>query len=448
MVRSYLPHTAADRQAMLAAIGVGMISDLFADVPENLRLGRPLALPPALSEPELIRQLQALAKANTNLDDAVCFLGGGAYDHFIPSVVDHIIRRSEFYTAYTQYQPEIAQGYLQALWEFQSMICEITGMAVANASLYDGGTAVAEAAMMACGASGRSKLLVARTLHPHYRQILDSYGRDRGFASIDAGFSDGVTDCQAAAALLDETTAAVIIQSPNFFGAVEDLGRLAELAHAKGAYLIAVVDPISLGLLAPPAALGADIVVGEGQGLGLTLAYGGPYLGFFATTEKLMRKMPGRIVGQTLDHEGNRGFVLTLQAREQHIRREKATSNICSNQALCALAAAVYLGAVGKQGFREVASQCLQKAHYAYRQLQSLPNCEVVFGAPFFKEFVIRLNRPVEAVNRSLRDKGIIGGLDLGRYFPGMGNAMLVCVTEKRTKQEIDRLVAELGALG
>lgn len=444
---SYLPHTDNDRKAMLAAIGVAATDDLFQDVPANLRLNRPLDLPPALSEPELIKSLQALAKANTSIEDAVCFLGAGAYDHFIPSVIDHIIRRSEFYTAYTQYQPEIAQGYLQALWEFQSLICEITGMAVANASMYDGGTAVAEAAMMACAASGRSKVITAGTVHPHYRTILANYGLDRGFISSEAGSIDAVTDRDQLEKMLDDSIAAVIIQSPNFFGSIEDLKELAKLAHVRGAYLIAVVDPISLGLLESPGALGADIVVGEGQGLGLALAYGGPYLGFFATTEKLMRKLPGRIVGQTQDHAGNRGFVLTLQAREQHIRREKATSNICSNQALCALTAAIYLSTVGKQGFHEVASQCVQKANYAYRELQKLNGCEVVFSAPFFKEFVVRLSKPVAEVNKALRAKGIVGGLDLGSYYPGMDNCMLLCVTEKRSKTEIDRLVSEMGAI-
>lgn len=444
---SYLPHTENDRKTMLAAIGVTAIDELFQDVPQNLRLNRSLKLPLALSELDLIKRLQALAKANTSIDDAVCFLGAGAYDHFIPSVIDHIIRRSEFYTAYTQYQPEISQGYLQALWEYQSLICEITGMAVANASMYDGGTATAEAAMMACAASGRSKVVSAGTVHPHYRTILDNYGQDYGFTNIEAGFVNGVVDCSQLEKTVDDSTAAVIIQSPNFFGSIEDISALAKLAHARGAYLIAVVDPISLGLLESPGNLGADIVVGEGQGLGLALAYGGPYLGFFAATEKLMRKMPGRIVGQTTDHAGNRGFVLTLQAREQHIRREKATSNICSNQALCALTAAIYLSAVGKQGFREVASQCVQKANYAYRELQKLNGCEPVFTAPFFKEFVVRLSKPVAEVNKALQAKGIIGGLDLGCYYPDLDNCMLLCVTEKRSKAEIDRLVSEMGAI-
>lgn len=447
MGRCYLPHTEADRQAMLKAIGVTTTDSLFADIPADLRLDRPLNLPQALSEPELINSLKALAKANTNLEDAICFLGAGAYDHYIPSVIDHIISRSEFYTAYTQYQAEISQGYLQALWEFQSMICELTGMAVANASMYDGGTAVAEAAMMACTATGRNRVVVATTVHPHYRDILSSYGKDRGFTLSESGYNNGVTDCEQLGKILDTDTAAVIIQSPNFFGAVEDLKTFADIAHSQGALLIAVVDPVSLGLLESPGTLGADIVVGEGQGLGLALAYGGPYLGFFAATEKLMRKLPGRIIGKTQDHAGKRGFVLTLQAREQHIRRDKATSNICSNQALCALSAAIYLSAVGKSGFCEIAAQCVQKAHYAYRELQKLPGCETVFSAPFFQEFVVRLPKPVKAVNQALLAKGILGGLDLEPYFPDMQNCMLLCVTEKRSKAEIDCLVRELGAI-
>ena len=447
MAWSYLPHTQADRRAMLEAIGVDSVEELFADVPADLRMKGSLALPLALSEPELVRHLCALATDNQNLQDTVCFLGAGAYDHYIPSVVDHVIRRSEFYTAYTQYQPEISQGYLQALWEYQSMICELTGMEVSNASMYDGGTAVAEAAMMACAAAGKNKVMIAAAVHPHYRQILHTYGRDRNMEVQLAPYTDGLTDPDKLSQALESGTAAVIIQYPNFFGGIEDLKALADAAHAKGAYLIAVVDPIALGLLEAPGALGADIVVGEGQGLGLSVSFGGPYLGFFATTEKLMRKMPGRIVGQTVDNRGNRGFVLTLQAREQHIRRDKANSNICSNQALCALTAAVYLSTVGKVGLQEVASQCIQKANYACRSLTSMNGCEAVFSGPFFKEFVVRVNKPVADINRQLLAKGVLGGLDLGRYYPELEGCMLLCVTEKRTKQEIDRLVGEMGAM-
>jgi glycine dehydrogenase subunit 1 len=447
MNRSYLPHTDADRRAMLAAIGVGSTQELFADVPGEVRFGRPLALPAAMAEPELLRHLQALAGKNASLDEYACFLGAGAYDHYVPSVVDHVIGRSEFYTAYTQYQPEISQGYLQALWEYQSMICEITGMEVANASLYDGGTALAEAAMMACAATGRSEVVVARAVHPHYRTVLGTYAIDRDIIVKEASFADGMTDAAALGALVGPATAAVIIQTPNFFGCLEDVAAAAGLAHAAGALLIAVADPVALGVLEAPGALGADVVVGEGQPLGLAVSYGGPYVGFFAATEKLMRRMPGRIVGQTTDFEGTRGFVLTLQAREQHIRREKATSNICSNEALCSLAAAVYLTAVGREGFREIAELCLKKARYAFDSLTKLPGCRPVFGAPFFKEFVVRCAKPVAEINAALFKEKIIGGLDLGRYYPELAGCMLVCVTEKRTKAEIDRLVRLVEAV-
>jgi glycine dehydrogenase subunit 1 len=444
---SYLPHTPEDRRAMLETIGVATVADLFGDIPGQLRLRRRLRLPEALTEPELRRHLRQLATANGNTDEYCCFLGAGAYDHYIPSVVDEVLRRSEFYTAYTQYQAEISQGYLQALWEYQSLICLITGMEVANASLYDGGTAVAEAAMMVCGAAQRTEIIAARTVHPHYRRVLWTYLQDRNCELQNADFSDGVTDLGCLAAVVNQNTAAVVIQYPNFFGAIEDIRQIAAIAHARGAYLIVCADPLSLGVLEAPGRLGADIVVGEGQPLGLPLAFGGPYLGFMATTAKLTRKMPGRIIGQTSDHQGNRGFVLTLQAREQHIRRDKATSNICSNEALCALAAAVYLNAVGKQGLQELAGQCLQKAHYAYNALGRLAGCEAVFEAPFYMEFVLRLSKPVVAVNQALLQKGIIGGLDLERYFPELAGCMLLCVTEKRSKTEIDRLAQEMEAV-
>ncbi|CUH95241.1 putative glycine dehydrogenase [decarboxylating] subunit 1 [Propionispora sp. 2/2-37] len=447
MTHSYLPHTSRDRQDMLTAIGVDSVEALFRDVPADLRMDGMLKLPPALAESELVRHMRHLSGENTSLQDVTCFLGAGAYDHYIPSLVDHILRRSEFYTAYTQYQPEISQGYLQILWEFQSMICELTGMAVANASMYDGGTAVAEAVLTACAGTGRRRVIISRAVHPHYREVVETYSRDKRIELVSVPYGDGVTDFARLAAAVDDAAAAVVIQFPNFFGCVEDLKSISDMTHAKGACVIAVVDPISLGILESPGLLGADIVVGEGQSLGLPLSFGGPYLGFFAATEKFMRRMPGRIVGQTGDNRGNRGFVLTLQAREQHIRRNKATSNICSNEALCALAAAVYLATLGKEGFKEVAGQCLQKAHYAYRALQALPGCRPVFTSPFFKEFVVRLTKPVALVNAGLLRKGIAGGLDLGKYDAKLENCMLLCVTEKRTKAEIDHLVSEMGAI-
>jgi len=447
MVWSYLPHTHDDRCTILAAIGVEKVEQLFSDIPAQLLLNRPLQLPTAMSELELVTTMQRLAGTNVNLQEYTCFLGAGAYDHYIPSVIDHVIGRSEFYTAYTQYQPEISQGYLQALWEYQSMICQLTGMEVSNASMYDGGTALAEAAMMACSVTGRSEVLVASTVHPHYRAVLTTYGMDRDYTITKLGYADGTVNREELAQLMSKNIAAVIIQSPNFFGCIEDVKKVADLAHAQGALLIVAVDPISLGLLEAPGILGADIVVGEGQAMGLSTGFGGPYLGFFAAAEKLMRKMPGRIVGQTVDLEGNRGFVLTLQAREQHIRREKATSNICSNEALCALTAAVYLSAVGKEGLRQVAELSLQKAHYAYRELTKLAGFTSVFTASYFKEFIIRCPKPIAQINEELLQEKMIGGLDLGIYYPELKNCMLLCVTEKRSQEDINRLVKKLGAM-
>lgn len=447
MAWSYLPHTHEDRRAMLAAIGIEKAEELFCDIPAQLLLHHPLQLPAAMSELDLVNSLRKLASRNANLQEYTCFLGAGAYDHYIPSVIRHIIGRSEFYTAYTQYQPEISQGYLQALWEYQSMICQLTGMEVSNASMYDGGTALAEAAMMACNAAGRSEILVASTVHPHYRAVLTTYGVDRNYKITELAYENGILNQEQLVQLMSKNIAAVIIQSPNFFGCIEDIKRIADLAHAQGALLIAAVDPISLGILEAPGVLGADIVVGEGQSMGLTTAFGGPYLGFFAAAEKLMRKMPGRIVGQTVDHEGNRGFVLTLQAREQHIRREKATSNICSNEALCALTAAVYLSAVGKEGLRKIAELSLQKAHYACREIAKLEGFTSVFGASYFKEFIIRCPKPVAQINEELLQEKMIGGLDLGRYYPELTNCMLLCVTENRTQDDINRLIKKLAVM-
>ncbi|MEG1412286.1 MAG: aminomethyl-transferring glycine dehydrogenase subunit GcvPA [Acidaminococcaceae bacterium] len=447
MTWSYLPHTTEDRAEMLATIGVKDSMELFADVPEAIRLPRALNLPGPLSEAELAAHFQKLGAANANLQDYACFLGAGAYDHFIPSTVDHVLRRSEFYTAYTQYQPEIAQGYLQALWEYQSMICELTGMPVANASMYDGATAMAEAAILACSATRRREIVVARTVHPHYRQVLATYARDFDYEIKEIDFTAGVTALTTLTELVSKATATVIIQNPNFFGSLEDLAALGQATHSVGALFTVVHNPIALGILEAPGKLGADLVVGEGQPLGLALSFGGPYLGFMAASTKLMRKLPGRIVGQTVDRDGKRGFVLTLQAREQHIRRDKATSNICSNEALCALAAAVYLAAMGKTGFAATAEHCLQKAHYAYEAILEHGTGQAVFTAPFFNEFVVKLSSPVATVNEKLLAQKLIGGLDLGQYYPELDGCVLLCVTEKRTQAEIDRLVLGLGGL-
>lgn len=442
---SYLPHTDEDRRQMLDAIGVQEVMDLFADIPEEMRFQGDLNLPKAMSEPELVKYMGALAKQNANLKDYKCFLGAGAYDHYVPSTIDHVLRRSEFYTAYTQYQPEISQGYLQALWEYQSMICEITGMDVSNASMYDGATAMAEAAILACHSTRRKEIVISAAVHPHYRELLHTYAIDFGFSIKEISYQDGVTDTAALSAAVTKQTAVVIIQNPNFFGCVEDVKTLIEAAHAQGALFVDVCDPISLAVLEAPGKLNADIVVGEGQPLGLATAFGGPYLGFMAVKAALMRKMPGRIVGETVDRDGKRGFVLTIQAREQHIRRDKATSNICSNEALCALAASVYMATVGKAGYKQVAQHCLQKSHYAYQGLLQAGVAQTQFKAPFFKEFVVKLTKPVAEVNKALFAKNIIGGLDLGKYYPELQNCMLICVTENRTKADIDALIKEMG---
>ncbi|WP_048602290.1 aminomethyl-transferring glycine dehydrogenase subunit GcvPA [Rubeoparvulum massiliense] len=443
----YLPMTGQDRKEMLAVLGLDSIEPLLADIPADVRLQRELALEPAMSEVELIRHMSKLSTTNRSLDEMSSFLGAGIYDHYIPSVVSHITGRSEFATAYTPYQPEISQGELQAIFEYQSMICELTGMEVANSSMYDGATALAEAAVMVAHHSKRSRILVSRAVHPESREVLATYGKGQNLEIAEIGWKEGITDLAALEAALDEETAGVIIQYPNFFGSIEDLAQIAELVHAHQANLIVSANPLALALLEAPGKLGADVVIGDAQPFGIAPAFGGPSCGYFATTSKLMRKMPGRIVGQTTDDAGNRGFVLTLQAREQHIRREKATSNICSNQALNALAAAVAMTALGKQGAQEMALLNLHKSHYASEQLKQVPGIQLVFSSPFFNEFVIRLNVPVRTVNQRLLEAGIIGGYDLGRTYPELEQHMLICVTEKRTKAEIDQLVQVLGGL-
>lgn len=440
----YLPNTERDRELMLRAIGVGSVADLFADIPDEVRFRGRLNLPPALSEPELAAHMKRLAARNADADEYACFLGGGAYDHYIPAVVDHVISRSEFYTAYTPYQPEISQGTLQAIFEYQTAICELTGMDVANASVYDGATAVAEAVLMAHATNGRKRIVVSRAVHPDYRQTLKTYVAGLGLEVVETDLLAGLTSGASLGELVNDDTACVIVQSPNFFGSIEDMAKFADLAHAKGALFVAVVDPISLGLLKPPGEYGADIVCGEGQSLGNPMAFGGPYLGFFATKTELVRRMPGRLVGETVDSRGQRGFVLTLQTREQHIRREKATSNICSNEALCALAALVYLSVMGKRGLKEVAAQSAAKAHYARERIASIPGWSAAFTAPFFKEFVVKAPVDGETVQKQLLTKKILGGTDLGRWYPELKNHLLFAVTEKRSRAEIDALVAAL----
>ncbi|AST92485.1 glycine dehydrogenase (aminomethyl-transferring) [Sutcliffiella cohnii] len=444
MKHRYLPMTETDQKEMLETIGVTSIDELFADIPEKVRFQGELNIKKAKPETELMKELQQLADQNKNLKQYTSFLGAGVYDHYMPVIVDHVISRSEFYTAYTPYQPEISQGELQAIFEFQTMICELTGMEVANSSMYDGATSLAEAAMLSCGQTRKKKVLISSAVHPESKDVVKSYASGQYVEVVEVPSVDGVTDLDALKELMDSDVAAVLVQYPNFFGQIEKLKDIEEIVHAEKAMFVVSSNPLSLGALTPPGKLGADIVVGDAQPFGIPTQFGGPHCGYFAVTSKLMRKVPGRLVGQTVDEKGQRGFVLTLQAREQHIRRDKATSNICSNQALNALAASVAMTALGKQGVKDMATQNIQKAHYAKQQLEQ-HGVQIAFSGPFFNEFVVRLNKPIEEVNEHLLSKGIIGGYDLGQTDPNLKNHMLIAVTELRTKNEIDTLVKELG---
>ncbi len=444
----YIPATDAERAAMLQTIGASSVEDLFADIPTRVRLDRSLNLPPALSDPELVAQLRRLAARNGDCDRLTCFLGAGAYDHYIPSVVWHLAGRGEFLTAYTPYQAELMQGELQASYEYQSMLCELTAMDVANASMYDGASAMAEAAVMARDLTKRDEVVISTAVHPEYRHVLHTYVRPLGLTVVEVPFRAGVTDPGAIERVLSDRTAAVIVQHPNFFGCLENGAEFADLAHRAGALLVvAIAEPLSLGLLKPPGLWGADIVAGEGQPLGNHLNFGGPYLGMLATRKEFVRRMPGRLVGATVDTEGRRGFVLTLQTREQHIRREKATSNICTNEALLTLAAAVYMAAVGKQGLQQVAELNLRKAAYAKEAIARVGGYTLPFTAPIFNEFVVRTPLPPAELNRRLRAHTVLGGAALGVWYPELADCWLVCVTEQRTRSEIDRLVTLLETL-
>jgi len=442
--KHYLPLTGDDRQAMLKEIGTASVEDLFKDIPPAVRLKGELNMPPALSEMEALKHLTDLAQQNRHFQNATSFMGAGIYDHFIPSVIKHITGRSEFYTSYTPYQPEVSQGVLQAIFEYQTMVCQLTGMDVANASMYDGGTAVAEGAVMGCGATRRSKVLVSRSVSPFYRAVLKNYFHSRGLELEEIPLRDGCTDRHQLAAMLGDDIATVVLQQPNFFGLVENMSGLADLIHEHKAVFLVAADPISLGLLQTPAEYGADIVVGEGQCLGVPASFGGPVLGIMASREKFIRQMPGRIAGETVDSEGNRGFVLTLQTREQHIRREKAASNICSNEALVALAASVYLATMGSQGIREVAEQCLRKTNYAREQIRTLKGFNLTFPGINFKEFALTVPGDPTVLNRKLLEHNILGGVDISPFYPELENTMLFAFTEKRNKAEIDTLVREL----
>src|SRR5688572_29211674 len=441
----YIPNSPEEREEMLAAVGLGSADELFRSIPADVQLGRRLEITEPLAEPDVIAAMEGLAAKNSGATKP-SFLGAGVYSHFSPTIVDHLIQRSEFFTSYTPYQPEISQGTLQYIFEFQTLICQLTGMEVANASMYDGSTATAEAYVMAQRVTRRDKIIVADSVHPEYRAVARTYTQHGDAEIVSVGF-DKATGRVAALEGLDDKTAAVVIQSPNFFGCVEDIASIAEQAHAVGALLVVVVtEAISLGLLKSPGECGADIVVGEGQSFGVPMSFGGPHVGLFATREKFVRQMPGRLCGVAYDKNGNRGFVLTLSTREQHIRREKATSNICTNQGLIALAATIYMEAMGKQGLQEVAMQNAQKASYAARKISEVPGYEIAFSAPTFNEFVVRGPRPATEVLDSVRnDHGIIGGLPLSRYFDGRPNEFLVCVTETMPRGQIDQLVSALS---
>ena len=444
----YLPHGNDDIQQMLKKIGVNRFEDLLKNIPEVLKGDVSLSLPGSLSELEIQQEMQALLKKNTACHQTVSFLGAGAYDHFIPKVVDFIISRPEFATAYTPYQAEVSQGTLQAMYEFQSLICELTGMDVSNASMYDAATAMAEAVLMAKSIKRkRNEILVSRAIHPLYRQTLETYADSLNVDLIECPVKNDITDKEALEELFNENTAALIVQSPNFFGAIEDTAYVSETAHKHDALFIQGVDPISLAILKTPGEVGADIAFGEGQALGNHLNFGGPYLGLFAAKQEYVRKMPGRIAGLTQDADGERAYVLTLQTREQHIRREKATSNICSNEALCALAATVYLALMGRSGLEQVAKLSLQKAHYLQEKICKLPGYKAANDAPFFKEFVIETPVPAKDIIKKALDKAIYAGIDLGTFFPERKNQLLIAVTEKRTKEEMDNFVKFLAEI-
>jgi glycine dehydrogenase subunit 1 len=444
---NYIPHSEKEIKEMLEVLGVKSLDELFSDIPKEARFKGELKFHDALSELELKHYCEELASKNTHY--RASYLGAGAYRHYIPSAVRAITSRSEFYTAYTPYQAEASQGTLQAIYEFQSFVCLLTGMDVANASLYDGSTSVAEAALLACNETRRKKILVSRALHPEYREVLRTYLVACGCFEIqEVPLSGGLTDLAKLKEMVDKDTACVIVQNPNFLGALESGSELSAIARAAGAlFVVVVAEPVSLGLLKAPGAYGADLVVGELQSFGLPLSSGGPYLGFMATLGKYMRKIPGRLCGKTVDKEGKPGFVLTLQAREQHIRREKAASNICTNEALCALAATVFLSIMGKKGIRELAALNVEKAHYALNRITAVPGFSKKFDAPFFNEFVVQSELPVSTVIDALDTRGIAGGLELRRFYDELGDCLLFCVTEMATKADIDELAEILSSM-
>ncbi|MFD1412755.1 aminomethyl-transferring glycine dehydrogenase subunit GcvPA [Oceanobacillus jeddahense] len=441
----YLPMTKEDKQEMLDAIGIKDTDELFADIPNSVRLQQELDLKAPVNEYALTKELTMMANKNVSTKDVVSFLGAGVYDHYIPSIVDHVISKSEFYTAYTPYQPEISQGELQAIFEFQTMISELAGLPVANSSMYDGGTALAEAVNLSAAQTKRKKVLVSEAVHPEYMQVIHTYAKGQNVEIVPVKLDQGKTDLHHLEDLLDDEIAGVVVQYPNFLGQIEPMESIQKLLeNQKKTMLIVSSNPLALGYLTPPGEFGADIVTGDTQVFGIPAQFGGPHCGYFATSKKLMRKVPGRLVGQTKDENGVRGYVLTLQAREQHIRRDKATSNICSNQALNALASSVAMSSIGKHGIRKMSEMNMQKARYAKKKFEE-NGISVVYDGSFFNEFVIQLNQDISQVNAALLEKGFLGGFDLGKLDESYQGQMLVAVTEIRTKQEIDQLAEELG---
>lgn len=441
---NYLPHSAAERTEMLAAIGVTSIDDLFADIPAHLRLAE-LDLPEGLSEMELQDRMRRIARRNISVKTVRSFLGAGFYSRFVPSAVDAILSRSEFYSAYTPYQPEVAQGTLQTIYEFQTMIAELTGMDVANASLYDGPTAVTEGAFLACRVTKRNTIVIPATVQPETRQVARTYASGPELAIVEVGYKDGTVDLAALEAILSTDVACVVIQQPNFFGSLEDAARIAEMAHAVGALVVAYVEPVSLGVLQSPGEWGADIVAGDGQPVGIPMQFGGPSVGFLACKEKFVRQLPGRVAGATVDNQGRPCFTLTLQTREQHIRREKATSNICTNQALCALAVTVYLSCMGPAGLAEVASISIQRAHHLLAELLAVPGVSQAFDSDFCNEFVLRCEAPVDDVLVGMRKRGVLGGVALGTWYPELADCILVAVTETNSPEDLTAYVSAMA---
>ncbi|MBO3803659.1 MAG: aminomethyl-transferring glycine dehydrogenase subunit GcvPA [Candidatus Brockarchaeota archaeon] len=444
----FVVNTDKERREMMDSIGIGSVQELFKDIDEEILLKRPLNLQRPLSEQELLEAFSEISGKNADTERYKCFLGAGAYDHFIPSVVPCLVGRSEFYTAYTPYQAEASQGMLQAIYEFQTLICQLTGMDVCNASLYDGASALAEAAIMASNVSRRGEVIASSTIHPEYREVVKTYVENRGLEFREVGWEDGVTSVTELAKEVSDKTSAVLVQNPNFFGNLEDLDEVGKIAHEKKAlFVVCVVEPTSLGLLKAPGEFGADIAAGEGQSLGNSVSFGGPHLGFLAARQEFLQKMPGRLVGMTTDTEGRRGFVMTLQAREQHVRREKATSNICSNQALNALAATVYLAALGRRGFRKLSTLNAQKARYLRSRVLELKGFEARFEKPYYNEFVVRCPIDPRKINEELTKRSILGGLPVGRFYRGLEDCWLLCATEKSARKDIDLLIETLRGI-